>query len=561
MSGSSTVFISYRREDSAGHAGRLFDRLAGQLGRNHVFRDVDNIGPGENFHDAIRQKIAASDVLFVLIGRRWLTVSDESGRRRLDDTSDLVRREIEMGLERKMRIIPVLLPGAAMPAAKDLPDALAPLATLNAYEVRETHFDQDVLQLLAETKVPGRLSPKRFFRARVVSLGLLAAVCSMAIILSLLWVRPAFFVTPDQARDQLARISLPYDSHTFVQAARQGDAAAVSLFLRAGMKPDAATPGTPSAVQLALDAGHPEIARTLIQAGANVDRALLPVAESGNEDLFQLLLTKKPSHEGLVGALYQAAGRGRIKVVQRLLDGGVSPNDKWGGNVPLHAAAHGGHAEIVRLLLDRGADANAVDTGSGGDGETALQHAVQSDTNALEIVGLLLGAGATVNVQDKTGNTPLMSAVDHPNVALMLLESGADVNLRDKSGGTALMYAAARHVTGMIKVLIDRGANINVQNNHGWTPLMCASGAIDNTDDPQTVQALLDYGANVNKQDADGWTALMYAAREGLDGAARVLIGARANRDKRNRNGQTALQLATINSRKQIISMLIARPR
>jgi TIR domain len=134
---SPTVFISYRREDSAGHAGRLFDRLVSRLGRDHVFRDVDNIKPGENFIEAIRRRINASDVLFVLIGPRWLNAVDAEGRRRLEGADDLVRLEIEMGLERKLRLIPVLLPGASMPAERELPETLAPLSRFNALEIRE----------------------------------------------------------------------------------------------------------------------------------------------------------------------------------------------------------------------------------------------------------------------------------------------------------------------------------------------------------------------------------------------------------------------------------------
>jgi ankyrin repeat protein len=292
-----------------------------------------------------------------------------------------------------------------------------------------------------------------------------------------------------------------------------------------------------------------------------VNRALLSVAQNGNEDLFHLLLSKKPSHEGLAGALYLAAESGHIKLVRQLLDMGLSANDKWGGNVPLEGAAYYGQIEIVKLLLDRGADVNAVNTGSGGNGETALHYSTRSEANTPDIVRLLLSAGASVNVQDKSGTTPLMNALNHRDIALMLLQSGANVSLRSDSGETALMYAAGRHLTGMIKILVERGADINAKNKHGWTPLMFSSGAIDLADNPETVQAVLDNGADVNKQDFGGWTALMYAVKGGLNGAVRMLIGAGADRDKRNKDGQTALQLATINAHKQIISMFGKHPR
>ena len=120
---SPAIFISYRREDSSGHAGRLFDRLVEHFGKERIYRDIDTIQAGENFVEAVRQKVNVSDVVLVLIGPRWLTATDEEGRWRLADENDLVRLEIATGLERNIRVIPVLLQGASMPRAKDLPRA------------------------------------------------------------------------------------------------------------------------------------------------------------------------------------------------------------------------------------------------------------------------------------------------------------------------------------------------------------------------------------------------------------------------------------------------------
>jgi hypothetical protein len=119
-----TIFICYRREDTVGHAGRLFDRLAERFGREHVYRDIDKIAAGQDFIVAVRQQINRSDVVLVLIGPRWLTATDEEGQWRLADESDLVRVEIATALERNIRVIPVLLQGATMPKAKDLPGEL-----------------------------------------------------------------------------------------------------------------------------------------------------------------------------------------------------------------------------------------------------------------------------------------------------------------------------------------------------------------------------------------------------------------------------------------------------
>ena len=90
----SKIFISYRRDDSAAYAGRLYDRLVSHFGRGHVFMDIDQIEPGEVFDQVIKDKLAAVQVAVVLIGERWLDIADASGQRRLDNSADWVRVEI-----------------------------------------------------------------------------------------------------------------------------------------------------------------------------------------------------------------------------------------------------------------------------------------------------------------------------------------------------------------------------------------------------------------------------------------------------------------------------------
>ena len=142
------IFISYRREDSVGHAGRIFDRLAEQLGRDQVCRDIDSLPPGEDFVLAIEHIVKQSDVLLALIGPRWITATDDEGHWRLANEDDPVRLEIVTALQNNVRVVPVLLQGARMPKAKDLPGDLASLAHKNAIEIRDTSFDQDVSHLL-----------------------------------------------------------------------------------------------------------------------------------------------------------------------------------------------------------------------------------------------------------------------------------------------------------------------------------------------------------------------------------------------------------------------------
>jgi hypothetical protein len=157
----SGIFISYRREDSAPYAGRLYDRLSARFGAATVFMDVDDIKPGANFVSLIEQKIAACDVLIVVIGKHWLTSKDGAGALRLRDEQDFVRLEIATALRRKILIIPALVAGAGMPRARELPDALAGLAERQGVELSDRDFARD-LELLIEAfeKAPG-LKEKR----------------------------------------------------------------------------------------------------------------------------------------------------------------------------------------------------------------------------------------------------------------------------------------------------------------------------------------------------------------------------------------------------------------
>src|SRR5574337_1156833 len=108
------VFISYRREDSGGYAGRIYDRLTSRLGRENVFFDVDTIPPGRDFVEVLSERVAKCDALLAVIGKHWVVSADSNNRRRLDDPNDFVRIEIEAALNRNVPVIPVLVDGAAM---------------------------------------------------------------------------------------------------------------------------------------------------------------------------------------------------------------------------------------------------------------------------------------------------------------------------------------------------------------------------------------------------------------------------------------------------------------
>jgi hypothetical protein len=142
------IFISYRRDDTAYPAGWLYDRLASQYGGEKVFKDVDSIDLGDDFVQAITSAVGSCDVLLALIGKQWLTLTDERGQRRLDDPDDFVRLEIEAALTRTVLVIPILTDGARMPRVDELPDSLAGLGRRQALELNPNRFEYDTNRLL-----------------------------------------------------------------------------------------------------------------------------------------------------------------------------------------------------------------------------------------------------------------------------------------------------------------------------------------------------------------------------------------------------------------------------
>src|SRR6478735_2698458 len=136
------LFVSYRRSDSEGSAGRLADALARQFGADRVFLDSARIPFGADFVHVVAEEIARADVVVVVIGPNWVDTRDDRGRR-LDHGDDPVRFEVVRALDAKRRILPVLVGGADAPRAGDLPDPLAPLARLNMATVRNVAFADD----------------------------------------------------------------------------------------------------------------------------------------------------------------------------------------------------------------------------------------------------------------------------------------------------------------------------------------------------------------------------------------------------------------------------------
>ena len=147
------IFVSYRREDAEGEAGRLFDDLVGVFGEHSVFMDVAAIEVGRDFRKAIDESVATCGVLLAIIGKDWADARNQAGQRRLEDTADFVRLETASALKRDIPVIPVLVHGARMPRADQLPDDLKELAYRNGVELTHARWGSDV-QLLIKALRP-----------------------------------------------------------------------------------------------------------------------------------------------------------------------------------------------------------------------------------------------------------------------------------------------------------------------------------------------------------------------------------------------------------------------
>jgi uracil-DNA glycosylase len=146
------VFINYRRQDSEGYVGRLYDHLTRYFEPDDLFMDIDNIKPGADFVKMLEDAVAACDVLLAVIGPQWTNCVDDTGARRLEQWNDFVRIEIASALRLEKMVIPVLVGKAGMPSPKELPDDLAGLTRRNAIELSHQRFAYDVEKLVNAIK-------------------------------------------------------------------------------------------------------------------------------------------------------------------------------------------------------------------------------------------------------------------------------------------------------------------------------------------------------------------------------------------------------------------------
>jgi TIR domain len=145
------IFISYRRNDSVGIVGRIYDRLVAFFGKEFVYKDVDDIPPGDDFRKNLINSLQDSDVLLVIIGKNWLKIINDNGDRRLNDPHDYVRIEIETAIENDLRIIPILVDINTMPNVSQLPESISDIAYRQAAVVREDpDFNTDIKRLISK---------------------------------------------------------------------------------------------------------------------------------------------------------------------------------------------------------------------------------------------------------------------------------------------------------------------------------------------------------------------------------------------------------------------------
>ncbi|HXT63901.1 MAG TPA: ankyrin repeat domain-containing protein [Pyrinomonadaceae bacterium] len=229
----------------------------------------------------------------------------------------------------------------------------------------------------------------------------------------------------------------------------------------------------------------------------------------------------------------------------------INARDNATHQTALEQAVENGNMEIVRVLLLAGASPASQEKS----GRTALMYLRNSATSAL--VRELISAGAKVNDRDESGGTPLMFAASNGTYEVVkeLLDGGAKIDFQDADGKTALMFAAANDDPEVTKLLIDAGSYVNAKDHDGKTALMVAV----EEGDPGTVKLLISHNADVNAVDKGGMSAIMYVAETEDVESATALLNAGADLSLRDKNDKSALGHAKDSEEEKMIKLLVSR--
>lgn len=451
------IFLSYASEQR-----ELAKEIALALGaENHtVFFDRSALAPGEAYNAQIREAIEACQLFVFLISSHAVA----AGRYTLT--------ELEFAEHKWPKPWGYVLSVMALATAKaDIPPylragtMLQPAGNIAATVAAEVH----------RMPGPGWRRLLRRHSARLLVLLLLAVLAAGAAwwgyerYRQIRLERAALTrLFPEAARIQLGKLSLPYQPGAFVDSAEKGDLTAVTLFLAAGMDPNATTGSSPNgtydkgqtALMAAASKGHTKVVAALVEAGADVNKtnsAFTPLnlaAAAGHLEVLRILLNKKIDIKEINRAFVDAAGSRRSEVLRVLLDRGAD-------------VRKAGPSAMVFLLHRDGGSVNREGEG---------------DAEVSEILKTVLDLGADPNGKDQHGWSPLLAAAHggFPTAIRLLLERGADVNVKcdcpntGYGGATALMMAVRKQAPKSVEVLLGKGADVNQRDERGETALKLA---------------------------------------------------------------------------------------
>jgi len=261
----------------------------------------------------------------------------------------------------------------------------------------------------------------------------------------------------------------------------------------------------------------------------NGQTSLMMAAENGYHELMGMLLEKGAKPKFTLDAEIETASGGenpKADLINAILnhdemaaisalERGAKPDTRSKRNVPvLVLAAARQQEDIVNALLDQGADVNirATDSERGIEQITALH--VAAAKGHTSILAILLARGATLNAQEKTGLTPLMTSSEQGHIvpSILLLDKGADPNLQDYAGNSPVLLAAANNHIDLVRILIEKGADVNLTDAEFTTPLMLAAAG----GNAELVKLLLKSGADKKmRRGSNGYRALDFARVSG----------------------------------------------